>query len=102
MKIEIETLTGGGFDVRVDDRNTEQLTLGEMLEVVVCLTTPGPRSERRCLQWLKTDQEREQQRIALQKAREEREAREANEIHHPCESPRGVANGRGSGLDETE
>lgn len=52
--IIIKQLNNGTFDVHVGNRNTEQLTFDEMIGVIVQLTMPN---DRRCLQWLKTEEE---------------------------------------------
>ena len=63
-KIEILFLEGGGFDVVFEDKNTDQLTFDEMLGTVAQLTMPDKRG---CLNWLKSEEQRE----AIRKAQRE-------------------------------
>lgn len=52
--IIIKTLENGCFDVHVGNRSTEQVSFDEMLGVVAQLTCP---QNKRCLQWLKTEEQ---------------------------------------------
>lgn len=63
-KIEILFLEGGGFDVIFEGKNTELIGYDEMLGVVTQLAMPD---KRICLNWLKSEEQRE----AIRKAQRE-------------------------------
>lgn len=52
--IIIKKVKGGCFDVHVGNKSTGQVTFDEMLGTVAQLTMPD---NKRCLQWLKTQEQ---------------------------------------------